>query len=215
MIFLSKNITELIFLQGDLLNGSYYLFFQNMTEINGFKGFAGYSLRELNSNETELYCSLPKKIPAFPLIQNRVNFTSDFMLRSYTSGCYFYDTDTGKWSSNGMDIYEDSNLDLAHCELNHLTSFASGLVLSTSTINFQYSYSILSLTQNTIIYSTVIIFFCIYVFLAVWSRCMDKRDETKMGIYLLKDNYRNDFYFYELIVFTGNRNESETNSKVN
>ena len=44
---------------------------------------------------------------------------------------------------------------------------------------------------------------------------MDKRDEQKMGIYFLEDNYPNELYFYELIVFTGNRSESETNSKVN
>jgi chorismate synthase len=27
------------------------------------------------------------------------------MLRAYSSGCYYYDVNTGKWSSNGMDIY--------------------------------------------------------------------------------------------------------------
>jgi polycystin 1L2 len=185
-----------------------------MTQINGFKGFVGYGLRELNSNETYFYCSISYKNSAPPIIKSRNNFTSDFSLRSYTSGCYFYDTETGKWSSNGMDIYEDTNLDLAHCVSHHLTSFASGLVLSPSIINFQYSYSTVSITHNSIVYTIVIIFFCFYIFFAIWSRIMDKRDEQKMGIYFLKDNYPNDLYFYELIVFTGNRSESETNSKV-
>ncbi len=186
-----------------------------MTQINGFKGFVGYGLRELNPNETEFYClNSMNKISLFPQTQNRVNFTTDFMLRSYTSGCYYYDTETGKWSSNGMDIYEDSNLDVAHCVSNHLTLFASGLVLSSSKINYQYPYAIASITQNSIVYSTVIIFLCFYVILVIWSRFMDRRDEQKMGIYLLKDNYKNDLYFYELIVSTGNRNESETKSKV-
>jgi hypothetical protein len=186
-----------------------------MTQINGFRGFVGYCLRELNENETYFYCSISNKNSLPPLIQSRINFTSDFSLRSYTSGCYYYDTDTGKWSSNGMDIYEDTNLDLAHCVSNHLTSFASGLVLSPSTINFQYSYATVTVTLNSIIYSIVIVFLCLYVFFAIWSRIMDKRDEQKMGIYFLEDNYPNDLYFYELIVFTGNRSESETNSKVN
>jgi polycystin 1L2 len=185
-----------------------------MTQINGFKGFVGYGLRELNANETYFYCSISNKNSLPPLIQSRINFTSDFSLRSYTSGCYFYDTETGKWSSNGMDIYEDTNLDLAHCVSHHLTSFASGLVLSPSTINFQYSYSTVPITQNSIVYSIVIIFLCFYIFFAIWSRIMDKKDENKMGIYFLKDNYPNDLYLYELIVFTGNRSESETNSKV-
>jgi hypothetical protein len=186
-----------------------------MTQINGFKGFVGYGLRELNPNETEFYCLNSKnKISLSPQTQNRVNFTSDLMLRSYTSGCYYYDTETGKWSSNGMDIYEDSNFEMAHCVSNHLTLFACGLVLCPSKINYQYPYVFASITRNSIVYSTVTFFLCIYVFLAIWSRFMDRRDEKKQGIYLLKDNYPNDFYFYELIVFTGNRNESETKSKV-
>jgi hypothetical protein len=186
-----------------------------MTQINGFRGFVGYGLRELNENETYFYCSISNKNSLPPLIKSRINFTSDFSLRSYTSGCYYYDTDTGKWSSNGMDIYEDTNLEYAHCVSNHLTSFASGLVLSPSIINFQYSYATFTMTQNSIIYSIVIVFLCLYVFFAIWSRIMDKRDEQKMGIYFLEDNYPNELYFYELIVFTGNRSESETNSKVN
>ena len=185
-----------------------------MTQVNGFKGFVGYSLRELDLNETNLYCFNLKTSPAPPSTQNRINFTGDFMLRSYTSGCYYYDIDTGKWYSNGIDVYEDTNLEKTHCVSNHLTSFAGGLVLTPSTINFKYLYSNLVNTQNPTIYITVILFICLYIFFACWSRIMDRRDETKTGVYLLKDNHKNDSYFYELIVFTGNRSESETNSKV-
>ena len=84
-----------------------------MSQINGFKGFIGYSIRELDSNETDLYCS-SSQANEIPKSQNQVNFTSDFMLRTYSSGCYFYDTNTGKWSSNGMDIYEDSTMQQTH-----------------------------------------------------------------------------------------------------
>ena len=31
-------------------------------------------------------------------------------MRAYTSGCYYYDVNTGKWQSDGMEIYEDSDL---------------------------------------------------------------------------------------------------------
>ena len=74
-----------------------------MTQINGFKGFVGYSIRELDSCEFSLYCSKNKSLSVSspPLSQSKVNFTSDFLVRSYSSGCYYYDTDTGKWKSEG------------------------------------------------------------------------------------------------------------------
>jgi hypothetical protein len=34
-----------------LNNDSYYLFFLNMSQVNGFKGFVGYGIRELNESE--------------------------------------------------------------------------------------------------------------------------------------------------------------------
>ena len=109
-----------------------FRFFKNMSQVNGFKGFVGYSIRELNSNETEFYCITPNTkqttilINSFPLIQTQVNFTSDFLVRAYTSGCYYYDVNTGKWQSDGMEIYEDSDLTKTHCSSNHLTAFAGG-----------------------------------------------------------------------------------------
>jgi hypothetical protein len=188
-----------------------------MTQVDGFKGFVGYSLRELDTNETNLYCSnnssrLQQSLPSSP--QNRKNFTSDFMLRSYTSGCYYYDTKTGKWSSLGMDLYEDTNLEQTHCLSNHLTAFSGGLVFTPSSINYKYVFANAAIDRNATIYIAVIVAVCLYIAFAIGSSYMDKRDSKKMGIYPLKDNFHSDTYFYELIVFTGNRSESETTSKV-
>ena len=44
---------------------------------------------------------------------------------------------------------------------------------------------------------------------------MDMKDLKKLKIVPLKDNNSKDSYLYELIVFTGNRSESGTRSKVN
>jgi hypothetical protein len=125
-----------------------------MTQINGFTGFVGYSIRELDSNEIILYCNNTNNnmsLNSPPLTQSKENFTSDFMIRGYSSGCYYYDVNTGKWSSNGMDIYEDTNLIQTHCSSNHLTSFAGGLVLLPSIINFEYAFSQPSPIQNPLI----------------------------------------------------------------
>jgi polycystin 1L2 len=187
-----------------------------MTQINGFKGFVGYGVRELSQNETNVYCyNTNNNLNSFPLTQTQVNFTSDFLIRSYSSGCYYYDADTGKWHSNGMDIYEDTNLIQTHCMSNHLTAFASGLVFLPSTINFQYASSHASFSLNLTIYTILILFLILYAFFAVLSIILDRIDMGKKKITPLSDNNPSDTYFYELMVFTGNRSESGTQSKVN
>jgi len=182
-----------------------------MTQINGYKGFVGYGIRELSQNENDLYC--PNK--TFPSIQSEVNFTSDFMIRSFSSGCYYFDTDTGKWSSNGMDIYKDTNLEKTHCLSNHLTSFAGGLVILPSEINYKYVFSNPVLIKSLLVDIFLILITCIYILFAIWSRYMDIQDEKKMNLVLLKDNETStDSCFYEIIVFTGTKRESGTQSKV-
>jgi polycystin 1L2 len=189
-----------------------------MTQTNGYKGFVGYTIRELDSNELSLYCNSSNNnitsLNTPPFSQTKMNFTSNFMLRAYSSGCYYYDVNTGKWSSSGMDIYEDTNLIETHCSSNHLTSFAGGLVLLPSIINFEYAFSQPSPIQNPLIYSTILLVTLIYILFAVWARWMDLRDVKKMNITFMKDNHPNNSYFYELIVFTGDKKESGTDSKV-
>jgi len=187
-----------------------------MTQINGFKGFVGYSIRELDSSELNSYClNNSQTIPSsFPLIQNQSNFTNSFMLRAYSSGCYYYDVNTGKWSSNGMDIYEDTNLIQTHCTSNHLTSFAGGLDLLPSEINFQYAFSNPSPIQNLLIYSTILLVTFIYFFFGLLAFYLDWRNSKKINVTFMKDNYPSDLYFYELIFYTGDKRESGTNSKV-
>jgi hypothetical protein len=186
-----------------------------MSHTNGFKGFVGYSLRELNQTEIYLFCNKKILINSLPLIHNRTNFSSDFMIRAYTSGCYYYDINIGKWLADGMEIYEDTDLSKSHCSSNHLTSFASGLALVPQEINFQHVFADASFTRNPCVYITVIIIICIYILFAIWAKYMDFLDSKKSNTVILIDNNPLDDYAYELIVFTGNRSESGTRSKVN
>ena len=188
-----------------------------MNQVNGYKGFVGYSIRELDKNEILTYCSNEQKVnfTQSEFVKNvSTNFTGDFMIRAYTSGCYYYDLNTGKWLTDGMDIYEDTNLSQTHCSSNHLTSFAGGLVFLPQEINFQHVFVNASFTRNPFIYVTLILVTCVYVIFAIWAKLMDVRDRKKANIVLLKDNNPLDKYLYELIVFTGNRSESGTRSKV-
>ncbi len=136
------------------------------------------------------------------------------MVRVYTSGCYYYDASSDKWSSSGLEIQYDSSLASTHCTSPHLTSFAGGLVVVPSQINFEYVWANASFAQNPIIYATIITVSCIYILFAVWARVMDKRDAKKMNIIPLKDNLKTNEYYYEVIVFTGTRPEAGTDSKV-
>lgn len=184
-----------------------------MSQVNGFKGFVGYAIRELTQTEMNSNCLLANNV--FPFIEQRKNdFTSDFLIRSYTSGCYYYDASTGKWSSHGMEIHEGTDLESTHCSSFHLTAFAGGLVILPSEINFAYVFANASISRNPIIYVTVIVVMCTYVLLAVWSRRMDRKDLAKLNILLVENSVRENSYLYELIVFTGNRKESGTHSKV-
>jgi len=190
------------------------VFFQNITQIKGFKGFVGYGIRELSQNEMTSYCLNETSLTKFPHIQSEVNFTSDFMIRSYSSGCYYFDANTGKWLSNGMDIYEDTSLEYTHCMSNHLTAFAGGLVILPSTINFQYIFAEHLLSKSLLSILIIIIITCIYILFALWSRYMDIQDVKKMNLVACKDNDPNHSYFYEVIIFTGIKDKSGTKSKV-
>ena len=198
-----------------ILNESYYLFFQNMTQINGFRGFVGYGIRELSQNETNSYCYNQNEVKTFKQIQTQAIFTSDFRLRTYSSGCYYYDSETGKWCSDGMDIYEDTTIEQAHCLAKHLTSFAAGYVILPSKINFQYAFANSSFAKSLLaIFSLMLITF-VYILFAIWSKYMDIREGKKMNLVWLKDNHLRDSYFYEIIFFTGDESNSATESRVN
>ena len=49
-----------------------------------------FGLRELNENQIKDFCSNETKVNP-PIVDNPVNFTSDYYLRVYTSACYYLD----------------------------------------------------------------------------------------------------------------------------
>ena len=177
----------------------------------------GYGIRELNNNEFNTYClnSSYFKLISSPLITYAVNFSNDFFIRTFTSGCYYYDEENGIWSSSGLEVLSDTEINKIHCLSSHLTTFAGGLVVLPSAINFEYVWANASFIQNPIIYSTVMSVTCLYVLLAIIARIIDIRDKKKLNIIPLIDNSPHDNYFYEIITFTGMRPTSGTDSKVN
>lgn len=101
------------------------------------------------------------------------------------------------------------------CFSSHLTTFAGGFLVLPDPIAWDYVFANADFSKNRTIYLTVICIVSIYLILLVYSRYKDKKDVEKLGVTPLSDNHRVDRYFYEIIVFTGHRLDSGTESKVN
>ncbi|CAF0770234.1 unnamed protein product [Adineta steineri] len=54
----------------------------------------------------------------------------------------------------------------------------------------------------------------IYIILMIYARFKDKKDIEKLGVTPLADNNKSDHYYYQILVFTGQRTNAGTDSKV-
>ena len=198
-------------------NESFYMIFANMSQVNGFKGYVGFSVREINQTLFGINC-YNKTLNSIDSIIDKLsgaNASFSYWLRIYTSGCYYMDPLTFEWSTYGMEILADTNLTHTHCVSNHLTTFAGGFLVLPNAINFNKVWANASFLQNPVIYSAVICLVSLYILLSIWARYMDLRDGQKVGVTFLGDLNQKSKYIYEIIVFTGNRINAGTKSKVN
>jgi hypothetical protein len=91
---------------------------------------------------------------------------------------------------------------------------ARGLHLLPESINFDFVLSNIDPMKNKIIYLTVMCVLIIYLILTTYARSQDQKDVEKLGVTPLPDNHRCDEYYYQIIVFTGQRKDAGTKSKV-
>jgi polycystin 1L2 len=184
----------------------------------GLTGLVGYGIRELFDDEQQYYCDATYRSIIFdepPMDKQAkdVRFLYELGIRAFTSGCYYYSPQDGKWSSYGtevgeVDIYE------THCRTNHLTEFAAGLLIVPNKIDFAVAFAEAEFIKNPTIYLTAISVIGLYIICALIARIWDSIDLQKIGITPLPDNDADDKYFYEIIVYTGSRSEAATDSKV-
>ncbi len=83
----------------DLTNESIYRYFLNNQQTSGHQSVI-FGIRELNSTEIINVCS-NSSIENPPITNQRFNFTSNYQLRIYTSGCYYLD-ENNQWKSDGL-----------------------------------------------------------------------------------------------------------------
>lgn len=81
-------------------------------------------------------------------------------------------------------------------------------------INFAEAFAKADFLSNMTVYFTVIIVTAVFILLAVYAHKEDRRDDEKVGICAMPDNRPGDSYYYEMIVFTGSRENSRTDSRV-
>jgi polycystin 1L2 len=107
-----------------------------------------------------------------------------------------------------------TNLDQTQCYSTHLTTFAGGLQILPKSINWEHIFANADFMKNQTIYLTIIFVSLIYIILIIYSRFKDKKDFEKLGVTPLPDNQKEDQYYYQIIVFTGQRKDAGTESKV-
>nr|XP_027212371.1 polycystic kidney disease protein 1-like 2 [Penaeus vannamei] len=139
-------------------------------------------------------------------------WSTNYTIRMYTSSCLFFKEDTMSWDRNGCRVLT-ANVTHTICSCNHLTSFASGFFPQPNAIDFNKLLN-MNAADNPTIIITMIATLAVYVMLLIWGRFKDKEDLTKLGATPLPDNDPRDKYLYEIMVFTGGKEEAATKSKV-
>jgi hypothetical protein len=200
-----------LFCPSNLTNESIYTYFINNQQTSNHQSVI-FGLRELNSTEMINSCS-NILINNPPITNERFNFTSNYELRIYTSGCYYLDKNNN-WQSDGLIVGSLTNHYETQCFATHLATFAGGFSILPSPINWNYVFANADFIRNKTIYLTVICVSIIYLILIIFARYKDKKDIEKLGITPLSDNHKSDQYFYQVIVFTGQRKDAGTKSKV-
>jgi len=183
----------------------------------------------LNGKEIDDFCSNYSLTNGPPISNEPFNFSSNYELRTYTSGCYYLDSNNN-WQSDGLlvSFHQKNSIYLlcsiqvgsltnhyqTQCFSTHLTTFAGGFLVLPAPINWNYVFANANFAKNKTIYLTMICVCVIYLLLIIYARYKDKKDIEKLGVTPLPDNHKVDQYFYQIIIFTGQRKDAGTESKV-
>ncbi|UJR08126.1 hypothetical protein I4U23_012402 [Adineta vaga] len=194
------------------MNESMFTYFIDNQQTIGRQSLI-FGLRELNSTESLQFCSNNSSQNDLPITDHRFNFTSNYELRIYTSGCYYLDSNNN-WKSDGLRVGSLTNHYETECFSTHLTSFAGGFIVLPAPINWNYVFANADFLKNKTVYFTVICVSTLYIILLIYARFKDKIDLKKLGVTPLPDNHISDQYYYQIIVLTGQRSNAGTESKV-
>ncbi|CAF1529483.1 unnamed protein product, partial [Adineta steineri] len=197
----------------NLTNDDIYRYFIDNQQTPGHQSLI-FGIRELNSTEMNNYCLNHSSInTSLPITDEPFRFTSNYELRLYTSGCYYLD-ESNNWKSDGLIVGSLTNLYETECLSTHLTTFAGGFIVLPAPINWSYVFANADFLKNKTVYLTMIVTSILYIILMIYARFKDRKDFEKLGVTPLADNNKSDQYLYQILVFTGQRTNAGTDSKV-
>ena len=133
-----------------------------------------FGLRELTLSERAIYCS-NRSLTKPPVIKEQSEFTADYQIRVFISGCYYLDKHN-YWRVRGLHIGPKTNEQHTQCYSSHLTPFAGGFRVVPKWIQFNYVFSNADFHKNKTIYLTVIIVCILYLLLMIYARLQDRKD---------------------------------------
>ncbi|XP_038068153.1 uncharacterized protein LOC119737688 [Patiria miniata] len=185
--------------------GTYYL---GIVEIpQAPQGDLPDTLFDDNLSPQELLDDILKMHRAF-------NFTGNYTLCVYISGCAYFNNKTQEWSTDGVRVGPKTTKDLTQCFSRHLTDFASTWLVPPTPLDFQYIFNNAGFLENLTIYITTIVIYVLFVFIFIWARRKDRKDIIMQGLAPMADNKPKHKYLYEIAVMTGQWKGSGTSSKV-
>ena len=103
-----------LFCHENLSNESIFTYFIDNQKTTNHQSLV-FGLRELTLNESMLFCSNSTNLPK---INQPYNFTSNYKLRIYASGCYYRDVNS-QWKSDGLRVGSQTNPNRTQCFSTH------------------------------------------------------------------------------------------------
>ncbi|CAF4408925.1 unnamed protein product, partial [Adineta steineri] len=128
-----------VFCPYNLTNDDIYRYFIDNQQTPGHQSLI-FGIRELNSTEMNNYCSNNSSINTLPITDEPYDFTSNYELLIYTSGCYYLD-ESNNWKSDGLTVGPLTNMYETECLSTHLTTFAGGFIVLPAPINWSHLFS--------------------------------------------------------------------------
>ena len=93
-----------IFTPSNLLSDGTYKYFIDNQRTRGHR-FVLFGIRELNPTDILQFRTKSSSSTNLPILNGKLNFTSDYELRLYTSGCYYFD-ENNNWQSDDILVSE-------------------------------------------------------------------------------------------------------------
>ena len=137
-----------------------------------------FGLRELNATEIAGVCSNSAS-HQLPITDQQMRFSSNYELRSYTSGCYYLDAQN-QWQANGLVVGPLTDHYQTQCLSTHLTTFAGGFIVLAAPLNWNYRFTNADFAKNKTVYITLMVICVLYILLMTFARFNDRKDPQKV-----------------------------------